>query len=171
MVLEATERLRPHSVVLLESSPPAEVQGLDLEVVPQPGSFDPEQVYGRFPLGMASRPESALARRTEAGDLGAIAALLVTRRLWAGVPSRPRLSDRGSTAQRKLRSPTSIIGSLCASHVSVRRSPIGLALPMVVGDLRSHNPEGALPSAGRVEQFRASGCFEQRGNAVFRWRG
>jgi hypothetical protein len=32
------------------------------EVVPQPGSFDPEDVYGRFPVGIASRLESALAR-------------------------------------------------------------------------------------------------------------
>jgi pimeloyl-ACP methyl ester carboxylesterase len=62
VVLEAADRVRPHSVVLLEASPPAEVQGFDPEVGPEPGSFDPEEVYGRFPVGMASRRESALAR-------------------------------------------------------------------------------------------------------------
>jgi pimeloyl-ACP methyl ester carboxylesterase len=62
VVLEAAERVRPHSVVLLEASPPAEVQGLDAAVVVKPGSFEPEGVYGPFPAGMASRAESSLAR-------------------------------------------------------------------------------------------------------------
>jgi pimeloyl-ACP methyl ester carboxylesterase len=61
-VLQTAARVRPHSVVLIESSPPAEVQGFDYSVVPAPGSFDPEEVYGRFPPGMESRPESSLAR-------------------------------------------------------------------------------------------------------------
>ena len=61
-VLEAAARIRPHSVVLIETSAPAEVQGFHPAIVPTPGSFDPEEVYGSFPAGVASRPESSLAR-------------------------------------------------------------------------------------------------------------
>jgi hypothetical protein len=58
----AAQRVQPHSVVLLEPSPPAEAQGIDESVEPRPGSFDPEEVYGRFPAGMRARPESLQAR-------------------------------------------------------------------------------------------------------------
>ncbi len=61
-VLQAAGRIDAHSVVLLEPSPPAEAQGVDESVEPHPGSFDPEDVYGPFPPGMAARPESLLAR-------------------------------------------------------------------------------------------------------------
>jgi pimeloyl-ACP methyl ester carboxylesterase len=61
-VLQAAGRMDAHSVVLLEPSPPAEAQGVDDSVEPRPGSFDPEEVYGPFPPGMAARPESLLAR-------------------------------------------------------------------------------------------------------------
>ena len=49
-------------VVLLEPSPPAEVQGAADDVPLEEGEYDPEGVYGAFPAGVASRPESALAR-------------------------------------------------------------------------------------------------------------
>lgn len=62
VVLQAAERAEPHSVVLIEPSPPAEVQGFAPAVEPAPGSFDPETVYGRFPAGIRARPESELAR-------------------------------------------------------------------------------------------------------------
>lgn len=62
VALEAAQRLEPHSVVLLESSPPAEVQGHDDSIELRPGVFDPEQAYGTFPAGMRARPESLLAR-------------------------------------------------------------------------------------------------------------
>jgi hypothetical protein len=61
-VLQAAGWVRPHSVVLLETSPPAEAQGFDESVEPRPGSFDPQEVYGAFPAGMPARPESLLAR-------------------------------------------------------------------------------------------------------------
>jgi pimeloyl-ACP methyl ester carboxylesterase len=61
-VLQGAGRVRPHGVVLLETSPPAEAQGVDESVEPHPGSFDPEEVYGAFPAGMQARPESLLAR-------------------------------------------------------------------------------------------------------------
>jgi pimeloyl-ACP methyl ester carboxylesterase len=60
--LQAADRTRPHSVILIETSPPAEVQGFDPDVSLSHGSFDPEEVYGAFPEGMAARPESLLAR-------------------------------------------------------------------------------------------------------------
>ena len=62
VALLAAERVRPAAVVLLEPSPPAEVQGVHAAVRPSAGTFDPEEVYGRFPPGTVSRPESALAR-------------------------------------------------------------------------------------------------------------
>ena len=49
-------------LVLLESSPPGEVQGFDESVPLRPGTFDPEETYGAFPPGMRARPESLLAR-------------------------------------------------------------------------------------------------------------
>lgn len=61
-MLQAAEEVGPHSVVLLESSPPAEAQGVDESVEPRPGVFDPEEVYGAFPAGVQARPESLLAR-------------------------------------------------------------------------------------------------------------
>ena len=61
-VLQASERVDPSSVVLLETSPPAEAQENDSGAEPEPGTFDPEEVYGPFPRGMGARPESLLAR-------------------------------------------------------------------------------------------------------------
>jgi pimeloyl-ACP methyl ester carboxylesterase len=61
-VLQAAAYIRPRSVVLIEPSPPAEVQGFDSAIVPKPGSFDPEEVYGSFPIEVAVRRESSLAR-------------------------------------------------------------------------------------------------------------
>ena len=49
-------------LILLESSPPGEVQGFDESVPLRPGTFDPEETYGAFPPGMRARPESSLAR-------------------------------------------------------------------------------------------------------------
>jgi hypothetical protein len=56
------ERLRPDLVVLLEPSPPAEVQGSDPEQPLVFGTFDPEAAYGPFPAGVPARRESAFAR-------------------------------------------------------------------------------------------------------------
>jgi hypothetical protein len=49
-------------LILLESSPPGEVQGFDESVPLRAGTFDPEETYGAFPPGMRARPESLLAR-------------------------------------------------------------------------------------------------------------
>ena len=48
--------------MLLEASPPAEVQGFDEATPVRPGTFDPEETYGPFPPGLRARPESSLAR-------------------------------------------------------------------------------------------------------------
>jgi pimeloyl-ACP methyl ester carboxylesterase len=58
----AARRVEPDALVLLEPSPPAEIEGVDESVTPEPGTFDGEEVYGPFPAGIASRPESLLAR-------------------------------------------------------------------------------------------------------------
>jgi pimeloyl-ACP methyl ester carboxylesterase len=62
LVLQAAERVRPHSVILLEPSPPAEIQGHNGDAEITNGIFDPEAVYGPFPPGMRARPESSRAR-------------------------------------------------------------------------------------------------------------
>jgi ATP adenylyltransferase len=62
VVLQAAERVRPHSVILLEPSPPAEVQGHNPDTELGQGTFDPGAVYGQFPPGIHARPESARAR-------------------------------------------------------------------------------------------------------------
>ncbi len=62
VVLQAAEPVRPHSVILLEPSPPAEVQGHNPDTEDGQGTFDPEAVYGRFPPGMRARAESTRAR-------------------------------------------------------------------------------------------------------------
>jgi dienelactone hydrolase len=49
-------------LVLLEASPPGEVQGFDETVPLVPGTYDPEAAYGAFPPGILARPESSLAR-------------------------------------------------------------------------------------------------------------
>lgn len=62
VVLQAAQFVRPHSVILLEGSAPAEVQGCNPDVQLVGGVFDPEAEYGRFPDGVPARPESLLAR-------------------------------------------------------------------------------------------------------------
>jgi pimeloyl-ACP methyl ester carboxylesterase len=62
----ALQQLAPkriaQSAVLLEASPPGEVQGFDDSIAIVDGTFDPEIVYGAFPAGMRSRLESSRAR-------------------------------------------------------------------------------------------------------------
>ncbi len=58
----AAQRVEPDVLILLEPSPPAEVQGVRPEVQPAPGIYDGEEAYGLFPAGIRARPESALAR-------------------------------------------------------------------------------------------------------------
>jgi pimeloyl-ACP methyl ester carboxylesterase len=62
VVLQAAARVRPHSAILIEASPPGEIQGFHGDVAMAGGTFDPEAVYGRFPAGLEARPESSLAR-------------------------------------------------------------------------------------------------------------
>jgi hypothetical protein len=61
-VVMAAGSVRPVCVVLLEASPPLEVQGDDPGVAIVVGSFDPEEVYGRFPPAVHARTESLRAR-------------------------------------------------------------------------------------------------------------
>jgi hypothetical protein len=56
----AAGEARPDALILLEPSPPLEVQGLR-DIVPRPGTFDPLAAGAPFPAGMAARPESSLA--------------------------------------------------------------------------------------------------------------
>jgi pimeloyl-ACP methyl ester carboxylesterase len=59
----AAEALEAMCLVVMEPSPPAEIQGWHpSSSTVDSGVFDPEAAYGRFPPGIRSRPESSLAR-------------------------------------------------------------------------------------------------------------
>jgi pimeloyl-ACP methyl ester carboxylesterase len=58
----AARRAEPDALVLLEPSPPREVQGFAETVPLEAGTFDGGEVYGGFPKGIRSRHESLLAR-------------------------------------------------------------------------------------------------------------
>ena len=62
VALLAADVVRPGALVLLEPSPPAEIQGADASIELTTGLFDPEVAYGAFPDGIRVRPESSLAR-------------------------------------------------------------------------------------------------------------
>jgi len=62
VALLVSQQLRPHSLVVIEPSAPAEIQGVHPEVELSLGGFDPEEVYGRFPAGQPVRVEASLAR-------------------------------------------------------------------------------------------------------------
>jgi pimeloyl-ACP methyl ester carboxylesterase len=62
VALQAGLTLQPHSLILLEPSPPGEIQGFDPDVELTMGTFEPERAYGPFPVGYPARPESLLAR-------------------------------------------------------------------------------------------------------------
>jgi pimeloyl-ACP methyl ester carboxylesterase len=62
VVLQAAQHVHAHSVILLEPSAPAEIQGYNPDVPIIEGAFDPEAEYGRFPGGIPARPESRGAR-------------------------------------------------------------------------------------------------------------
>ena len=61
VALVAAERVQPDALVLLEASPPLEVQGRREEVVPRPGTFDPIDAGAKPPPGMPYRRESTFA--------------------------------------------------------------------------------------------------------------
>jgi pimeloyl-ACP methyl ester carboxylesterase len=63
VVMQAAAAFDAHSVIVIEPSPPLEVQGRDATVQLEPGTFDPEELYGAFPAHVRARPESTLARR------------------------------------------------------------------------------------------------------------
>jgi pimeloyl-ACP methyl ester carboxylesterase len=62
VALQAAHLVAPDVLVVIEPSAPAETQFRRIESEPLPGTFDPEEVYGAFPSGVAKRPESLPAR-------------------------------------------------------------------------------------------------------------
>ena len=62
VAMMAAEHIAVERLVLIEPSPPAEVQGVDAQVKMETGTFDPEQVYGPFVPGVRPRRESRFAR-------------------------------------------------------------------------------------------------------------
>jgi pimeloyl-ACP methyl ester carboxylesterase len=62
VAMQAAQAVVPELLVLIEPSPPGELQGFRPDLALGYGTFDPEQVYGRFPEGVRSRPESTFAR-------------------------------------------------------------------------------------------------------------
>jgi len=62
VTMMAAENLDALCLVAIEPSPSAEIQGWRTSSTIDPGTFDPEAVYGLFPPGIRSRPESLPAR-------------------------------------------------------------------------------------------------------------
>ncbi len=62
VAMMAVPKLDPESLILIEASAPGEVQGFNERIEPRGGVFDSEEVYGPFPPGVRSRPESQYAR-------------------------------------------------------------------------------------------------------------
>lgn len=62
VALMAAQDSRCAHLVLIEASAPGEVQGFDPSIQPRVAAFDSESVYGAFPPGIRSRPESQYAR-------------------------------------------------------------------------------------------------------------
>jgi len=53
------------ALILIEPSLLPSFRGYDPQVLISPGNFDPEEVYGQFPIGIESHPESSVARAEE----------------------------------------------------------------------------------------------------------
>jgi pimeloyl-ACP methyl ester carboxylesterase len=62
VALMAAQGTKCAHLVLIEASAPGEVQGFNPSIEPRVESFDSEIVYGAFPPGVPSRPESQYAR-------------------------------------------------------------------------------------------------------------
>lgn len=77
VAMAAAAEARVETLVVIEPSAPAEVQGLR-DVPDAAGTFDPEEVYGPFPPGMRARRESSRAR--------------ADRKRGVSVPALPRRS-------------------------------------------------------------------------------
>ncbi|HZU12149.1 MAG TPA: alpha/beta hydrolase [Chloroflexota bacterium] len=58
----ACQQLRPHHLIVIEPSAPAEIQGVHPEVKLVSGLFNPEEQYGQFPPDLPARAESSRAR-------------------------------------------------------------------------------------------------------------
>lgn len=153
VVLMTAERLRPDLVVLLEPSPPAEVQGSDPGLPLIVGTFDPEGAYGPFPEGVPARPESALARAERKRGIS-VPSLFVPigrglrsgvsrgqgsshrRSLWLGNAGVPGTRPLGPRPRR-----THSRGARLHD-----RSPLGLTLPI----RQRRAPAGARAAIRRV---------------------
>ena len=61
VALMAAPAVRPDALVLLEPSLPAELAGQDQNVLVKAGTFEPAELWGRWPEDPPTRPESALA--------------------------------------------------------------------------------------------------------------
>lgn len=62
VALMAAQQARASKLVLIEASAPEEVQGFNPSIRPRRETFDSEDVYGKFPPRVRSRPESQFAR-------------------------------------------------------------------------------------------------------------
>ncbi len=62
VVMLAAVESPPDLLIVIEPSPPAEIQGSRSHIEPRAGTFDPEDVYGPLPGWLRARPESLLAR-------------------------------------------------------------------------------------------------------------
>jgi pimeloyl-ACP methyl ester carboxylesterase len=115
----------PHSLILIESSPPGESQGFqpEQELDPRSGTFDPESVYGDFPAGVHARPESRW-REPNASE-GSPSRRFPARRSSSAAMTSPTIAAGNSpafTAPNCARSQGSTTGISCSTSASANRS-------------------------------------------------
>jgi pimeloyl-ACP methyl ester carboxylesterase len=117
--------IAPHSLILIESSPPGEIQGFqpEQELESRSGRFNPQSVYGAFPAGLHARPESLLARAER--KRGIPVRRSRARRSSSTAMTSPRIvgdASPVSTAPRYARSRVSTTGISCSTAASAKRS-------------------------------------------------
>ena len=150
VVLQAAEQVRPDSVVVIEPSAPAEVQGSHPETEVADGSFDPEALYGRpFPAGMRARPESSRARRSASAGSPSQPAVPVARRLRRRVPGRARHAGRGALRIGRARLPRPRPLGRCARRTRPARG-------RAVARGRRPKPDACARRSGRIRRAASS---------------
>jgi pimeloyl-ACP methyl ester carboxylesterase len=96
VALLAAREIHPAAIVTLEPSPPAEIAGVYTDIAVEPGTFDPDEVYGAWPDNPPTRRESrwALAERQRGISIPAVSCplLVVASRTYAATRGR-RIAD------------------------------------------------------------------------------
>jgi pimeloyl-ACP methyl ester carboxylesterase len=159
VVAEAAERVRPHSVVLLEPSPPAEIQGNHPDVGLEAGTFDPEARTAPSRPGCPPVPSPrGRAPNESAGSPSHESAA----RHWSSTATRSAMSGgepwRDATAAPNWTSPVSTTGDSFAIQQFRGRYVTGWASVQ----RRPSRPAAAVSRATTRGSRRARWCRRHR---------